>query len=100
MSLSWARVDQRGISLNIRVQPNASANAYAGTWNECLKIRLNSPARDNKANKALQAFLAESFHVPKSRVTIIRGHQARNKELLISDLGNDELKTFQKLIDA
>ena len=43
------------------------------------KIRLNVPAIDGKANIRLIGALSEHLKVPKSSITIVRGHKSREK---------------------
>ena len=49
-----------------------------------LKVYLNAPAVDGKANKALVEFLAEHFSVPQSAVEIIKGLKSRYKTININ----------------
>lgn len=44
-----------------------------------VKISLNTPPVDGKANAALCAFLAELLGLPKSAVSIRSGHTSRDK---------------------
>lgn len=73
-----------GTLLRLLVQPRASSNALAGLQGDQLKLRLTTPPVDGKANKAVIAFLAKIFHLPKSAFTLKSGHQSRSKTLLIS----------------
>ena len=74
--------------LRLRVQPRASANALAGLQGDALKLRLTTPPVDGKANKAVIAFLAKLFHLPKSALVIKSGQQSRSKTVAIT--GADE----------
>lgn len=44
-----------------------------------LTVYVRERAVDGKANEAVIGLLAKHFHVPKSRVEIVRGHTSRNK---------------------
>jgi len=46
---------------------------------EKLKVYVNSPAADGKANKTLIDVLAEFFSVKKNVVRIVRGEKSREK---------------------
>lgn len=48
-----------------------------------LRIRLQAPAVEGKANLELQRFLAVAFGVRRSAITILRGEHARDKTILI-----------------
>jgi hypothetical protein len=65
------------------VQPGARHSEVAGEYQGCLKIRLQAPAVDNKANKALVAFVAKTLNMKKSQVAIKSGHTNRRKLLAL-----------------
>jgi uncharacterized protein YggU (UPF0235/DUF167 family) len=44
-----------------------------------LKIRVRAVAENNKANRALEAFLAKRLKLAKSRVRVISGANSRTK---------------------
>ncbi|WP_456386854.1 DUF167 domain-containing protein [Desulfolithobacter sp.] len=77
--------------LAVRVQPRASRNQLAGLHDGALKIHLTTPPVDGKANKALVAFLAKLFHLPKSAITVKSGHQSRSKQLVIEGISKEDL---------
>lgn len=81
--MSAARLDGEDLILELRVQPRASSNGFAGLFGERLRVRLNTPPVDGRANAALIEYLAEVFAVPRSRVQIERGHTDRNKRVRI-----------------
>ncbi|MDD2465160.1 MAG: DUF167 domain-containing protein [Desulfobulbus sp.] len=74
------------ITLRLHVQPRASANSLAGLQGDLLKLRLTTPPVDGKANKAVIAYLAKLFHLPKSAITLKSGHQSRSKTMVITGL--------------
>ncbi|BDQ32528.1 hypothetical protein JCM14722_00700 [Pseudodesulfovibrio portus] len=65
------------------MQPGARRSEVAGEYQGCLKIRLQAPAVDNKANKALVAFVAKNLNMKKSQVAIKSGHTNRRKLLAL-----------------
>src|SRR5512136_1491046 len=65
--------------LDVRVQPRASRTGFAGLRGDRLRIRLNAPPVDGRANVALLEFLAEACGLPRSRVTLERGLTGRDK---------------------
>lgn len=40
---------------------------------------VKAPAREGRANKAVVELLSRYLGVPKSRITVLKGHTARNK---------------------
>ena len=71
------------VSFQVRVQPRASRDEIAGVINGALKIRLQAPAVDNRANEALVEFLARLLKTPKSAVRILAGDRSRQKRIEI-----------------
>ena len=63
----------------VRVQPRASRTDFAGIQGDRLRIRLNAPPVDGRANAALLEFLAAACGLAKSRVTLERGMTGREK---------------------
>lgn len=83
---AW-RWEDEDLVLHCHLQPKASRNEFAGLQGERLKIRLNAPPVDGKANAALQAFLAEAFAVSKRQVQIEAGELSRLKRVRIHQPG-------------
>jgi uncharacterized protein (TIGR00251 family) len=79
--------------LSLYVQPRASRNELAGVYGDALKLRLTTPPVDGRANKAVIAFLAKLLKIPKSAISIRSGQQSRSKKLLLSGVGEQEVRT-------
>jgi len=71
------------VSFPVRVQPRASKDEIAGVIEGALKIRLQAPAVENRANEALVEFLAHLLKTPKSAVRILGGERSRTKRVEI-----------------
>jgi len=67
----------------VRVQPRASQNDVAGEMNGALKIRLQAPALENRANEALVEYLALLLKTPRAAVRILSGGRSRIKRVEI-----------------
>ncbi len=67
----------------VRVQPRASQNDVAGEMNGALKIRLQAPALENRANEALVEYLALLLKTPRAAVRILSGERSRIKRVEI-----------------
>jgi uncharacterized protein (TIGR00251 family) len=65
----------------VRVQPRSSRNGLAGEMEGALKIRLQAPAFEGRANEALIEFLAGVLKTPKSAVRILSGERTRIKRV-------------------
>jgi uncharacterized protein (TIGR00251 family) len=71
------------VILPVRVQPRASKTEIAGALDGALKVRLQAPALEDRANEALCEFLAYLLKTPKSAVRILSGHRSRSKRVEI-----------------
>ncbi len=71
------------VILPVRVQPRASKTEIAGVLGDALKVRLQAPALEDRANEALCEFLAHLLKTPKSAVRIVSGHRSRSKRVEI-----------------
>jgi len=71
--------------LTIKVIPNASKSRVVEEKGS-LKVYVNSPPVDGKANKELIEVLADHFNVKKNRISIIRGEKSRTKVINVAKL--------------
>ena len=72
------------VNLKIKVIANAKINSLEEYTDEILKLRINKPAVDGKANKAIIEYFSVQFDVPKSNIIILKGEKNSLKDLLIN----------------
>ena len=76
-----------GVTLAVRVQPGAKKTAITGVYGEGpsaqLKIAVNAPPIEGRANQALIAFLAECLSLTRANVELISGELSRSKVFLL-----------------
>ncbi len=75
-----------GVLLHVRVTPRAHKNEIRGLHGDRLKVYLQSPPVDGKANQMLVKFLGKQFGVPAGRVELLRGEKSREKTIFIAGL--------------
>ena len=90
--MSWCRTTAQGVVLTVRVTPRAAKNAVAGQLGDALRIRLQAPPVEGRANAALIRFLADHVNVPRSAVRLLAGESGRNKRLLIVGLSEADVR--------
>ncbi|WP_319780152.1 DUF167 domain-containing protein [Maridesulfovibrio sp.] len=69
--------------VSVWVQPGAKNEGITGEYQDSVRVRINAPAVDNKANKALAAFVATRLGLKKRNISIASGHSNRKKVLLV-----------------
>lgn len=76
-----------GVTLAVRAQPGAKRTAILGFFGDetqaQLKIAVQAPPLEGRANEALIAFLAATFGLPKRAVELISGELSRSKVFLL-----------------
>jgi hypothetical protein len=77
------RRDGRDLVIEMRIQPRAKRSGFAGLQGGRVRVRLQAPPVDGRANAALVEFLATAFSVPRAQVTIESGLTSRDKRVRI-----------------
>ena len=78
--------------VKVRVIPDAYENEVVSRIGSVLRVKVNAPANDDKANMALRNYLAEFFEVSTRTVNILRGAKGREKTVEISGRTEEDLK--------
>ncbi|MDA1044203.1 MAG: DUF167 domain-containing protein [Verrucomicrobia bacterium] len=77
------------ILATVRVIPNASRTQSGGWQDDILRVRLNAPPIEGKANKALLEFLADPLGLRARDFVILSGETSRIKRLAIHGAPED-----------
>ena len=82
------RLSPSGLSLFVRVTPNAGRDAIEGIalrddGTATLRVRVSAVPDKGKANAAVIALLAKALGVPKSSITVTSGETSRMKTLAV-----------------
>ncbi|MBL8311470.1 MAG: YggU family protein [Burkholderiales bacterium] len=80
---AWLRAVDGGAEITLYVQPGARKTEVAGEHDGALKLRINAPPVEGKANAAVIAFIAERCGVAKHRVALLSGELSRHKRLRV-----------------
>ena len=83
MTPIWLKQTSSGITLNLYCQPGAKQTKVVGLHDGCLKISLQAPALENKANEFLLAWLSKQLRVPQKQIQFVSGQNSRKKRLEI-----------------
>ncbi len=76
-----------GVTLAVRAQPGARKTAITGVYGEGetaqLKIAIQAPPIEGRANDALIEFLAKFFSLPRANIVLMSGESSRTKIFLL-----------------
>jgi uncharacterized protein (TIGR00251 family) len=78
-------------TLKARVVPNARRSEVAGFMQEEVRVKIQAPAHEGKANAELIRFLSELIGCAKSSIIIKRGEKSRNKVIEIEGVSPQEV---------
>ena len=79
--------------LSIKAVPNAAKNAIVGWSGEVLRVKVQAPPVDGRANEELCRYLADTLDVPRRNVTVVQGESSRLKRLRVAGLSATEITT-------
>ena len=77
--------DQR-LLLRLHVQPKAAKSKVVGLFDGCLKLAIQAPPVDGRANDEVLRFLARVFEVPLRHLELVAGAKGRRKQVAVSGL--------------
>jgi uncharacterized protein (TIGR00251 family) len=75
----------------VKVVPRAAKDEIVGWLEGALKVRVQAPPEDGRANRALQELLAEALRLKKNAVTVAAGRASARKRVAIAGLTRDEI---------
>ena len=75
----------------VKVVPRAAKDEIVGWLEDALKVRVHAPPQDGRANRALEALLAEALSLKKNAVTVTAGRASALKRVAIEGLTRAEI---------
>jgi uncharacterized protein (TIGR00251 family) len=97
MIASMLREVAGGVTLAVRAQPGAKKTTIVGVYGEGdtaqLKIAVQAPPVEGRANDALVAFLAETFSTPKRSIELVSGALSRSKVFLLTGVSIQQARS-------
>ena len=86
-----------GVTIAVRAQPGAKKTAIVGVYGEGaaaqLKIAVQAPPIEGRANEALVHVLAATFGIPRARVELVAGELSRSKVFLLRGVTEEQATT-------
>ncbi len=74
---------QDGLVILVRAQPRARKNSTNSLLKGTLKISVQAPPEDGKANLAIAELLYKVLKLIKNQIKLIQGETSRDKKFLI-----------------
>ena len=97
--MSWITEKGNSLILTLRVVPRSSKNKIDGLLGEALKVRIQAPPVEGKANAYLLKFLAKQWKVPRRNLVLLAGETGRNKRLEIVNPPDELRKELLSICD-
>jgi uncharacterized protein YggU (UPF0235/DUF167 family) len=73
--------------LRLRVSPGAGRSAVVGRHGDAWKVRVTEAPERGRANDAVLRLLAETLALPRTALTLVSGHGAREKIVELTGMG-------------
>lgn len=83
--MSWFEDKGDYLIINVRAVPRASKDGIQGIMGDALKVRIQAPPVEGKANDCLIKFLSKQWKVPRASIELLSGETGRNKRLRIAN---------------
>ena len=76
---------------DIAVAPKSSRSKISLGADNAIKVYLNSPPIDGKANTELITLFSKKLRIPKSNITILSGEKGKKKRIAIEGLSREAI---------
>ena len=82
-----------GALVRLRVSPNAKSTGLHGAYGEAaLKLTVDTPPTDGKANAEVERFVAHMADAAPSRVRVVRGLSGRDETVFVDGVGAERVR--------
>jgi hypothetical protein len=86
------------VRLALRVQPGARRFALLGQYGERLKVAVQAPPTDGRANEALLGYLAACLELRPGALRLVAGSSSRDKSVQIDCEPTQAPRIAQRLL--
>ncbi|MCD8504982.1 MAG: DUF167 domain-containing protein [Burkholderiaceae bacterium] len=81
--MPWIENTSDHCILRLRIRPGAKRTCVLGVLGDQLKVAVQAPPVDGKANEALLRWLAEMLALTRCQVTLVSGQTSRDKRVRV-----------------
>jgi uncharacterized protein YggU (UPF0235/DUF167 family) len=82
----------------VKAIPGSSRDAVAGWLGDAVRVRVTAPAEHGKANRAIEAVIAEALGLSPTSVRVIAGRTSTRK--IVEVVGLSAAEVYQRLPPA
>ena len=87
------RRDGDATVIALHLQPGAKRSKVCGMYGDAVKLAIQAPPVDGKANAALCAFLADRMKLPTAAIALVSGAAGRDKRVRITGVTPEQALT-------
>lgn len=80
-----------GIIVSVKGMPGSRKVGLRGVQAGAMRIGVTQVAEKGKANEAILEVLAQALGIRSNRLTLVSGHTAREKQVLVADWTREQL---------
>lgn len=84
-------MNENATTIKVTVIPKSSSSEIRLRGDE-IRVYLNAPPVDGKANAECIKLLSRKLHIPKTSITIVRGERGRKKELRLENISPEQVR--------
>ena len=79
--------------ISLHLQPGAKRSAVCGMFGDAVKLAIQAPPVDGRANTALRTFIAAQLKLPTAAVTLVSGASRRDKRVRVDGITPEQALT-------
>jgi uncharacterized protein len=79
--------------LRLRVVPGAGRAGFVGRYGAAWKVRVTAAPERGRANDAVLKLLSDTLALPRTNVSLVSGHAARDKIVELAGITEAELES-------
>jgi uncharacterized protein len=73
--------------VRLRVSPGSGRTEIVGRQGDAWKVRVTAPPEHGRANEAVLKLVADALALPRTALTLVSGHGAREKVVELTGVG-------------
>ena len=85
--------DGNATVITLHLQPGAKRSAVCGMFGDAVKLAIQAPPVDGRANTALRTFIAAQLKLPTAAVTLVSGASGRDKRVRVDGITPEQALT-------